>query len=153
MEKSLYSKTLFIRHIGNSDFILFYDKNNEIFVIKGKAKDEYFCYKSSNLDIFSKFVTQTFLLHSTTYRPLIILIEYKEEILLQDFNSKSGSLSSLPSLYLLNTDYDSICSLLSVCYRFSPFTKDGKFTLLKNIHIAEKSDILKDYLLMLKEIF
>lgn len=152
MEKSLYSKTLFIRHIGNSDFILFYDKNNDIFVIKGKAKNEDLCYKSSNLDIFSKFVTQTFL-SQLANNPLIILIEYKEEILLQDFNSKSGSLSSLSSLYLLNTDYDSICSLLSVCYRFSPFKKDGKFTLLKNIHIAEKSDILKDYLLMLKEIF
>lgn len=148
MEKSLYSKTLFIRHIGNSDFILFYDKNNDIFVLKGKAKDEDLCYKSSNLDIFSKFVTQTFLLHSSTY--FLILIEYKEEILLQDFNSKSGSLCSS---YLSNTDYDSICSLLSCCYGFSPFKKDGKFMLLKNIHIAEKSDILKDYLLMLKEIF
>jgi hypothetical protein len=148
MEKSLYSKTLFIRHIGNSDFILFYDKNNDIFVLKGKAKDEDLCYKSSNLDIFSKFVTQTFLLHSSTY--FLILIEYKEEILLQDFNSKSGSLCSS---YLSNTDYDSICSLLSCCYRFTPFKKDGKFMLLKNIHIAEKSDILKDYLLMLKEIF
>lgn len=148
MDKSLYSKTLFIRYIGKCDFILFYDKNNDIFVIKGKAKDEDFCYKSSNLDIFSKFVTQTFLLQSSTY-PLI-LMEYKEEILLQNFNSKSRSLSSL---YLLNTDYDSICSLLSCCYGGSPFKKDGNFTLLKNIHIAEKSDILKDYLLMLKEIF
>jgi hypothetical protein len=80
----------------------------------------------------------------------LILIEYKEEILLQNFNSKSHSLSSL---YLSNTDYGSICSLLSCCYNFSPFKKDGKFTLLKNIHIAEKSDMLKDYLLMLKEIF
>ena len=151
MEKSLYSKTLFIRHIGNSDFILFYDKNNEIFVIKGKAKNEDFCYNSSNLDIFSKFVTQTFLLQPMN-NPVMFLIEYKEEILLQDFNSKSGSLSSSSSLYLLNTDYDSICSLLSCCYGFSPFKKDGKFTLLKNIHIAEKSDILKEYLLMLKEI-
>ena len=149
MEKSLYNKTLFIRHIGKCDFILFYDKNNEIFVIKGKAKNEDLCYKSSNLDIFSKFVTQTFLLHSTTC-PFIVLIEYKEEILLQNFNSKSRSLSSL---YLSNTDYDSICSLLSCCYGFTPFKKDGKFMLLKNIHIAEKSDILKDYLLMLKEIF
>jgi len=149
MEKSLYSKTLFIRHIGKCDFILFYDKNNDIFVIKGKAKNEDLCYKSSNLDIFSKFVTQTFISQLDNY-PLLYLIEYKEEILLQDFNSKSDSLSSL---YLLNTDYDSICSLLSCCYRFTPFKKDGKFTLLNNIHIAEKSDILKDYLLMLKEIF
>jgi hypothetical protein len=146
MEKSLYSKTLFIRHIGNSDFILFYDKNNEIFVIKGKGyEDEELCYKSSNLDIFSKFVTQTFLLQSSTC-PIIKMFEYKEEIMF----SKSGSLSSL---YLLNTDYDSICSLLSCCYRDSSFKKKGKFTLLKNIHNAEKSDILKEYLLMLKEIF
>lgn len=145
MEKSLYSKTLFIRHIGNSDFILFYDKNNDIFVIKGKAKDEYFCYNSSNLDIFSKFVTQTFLLQPMN-NPVMFLIDYKEEIMF------SKSADSLSSLYLLNTDYDSFCSLLSCCYQFSPFKKDGKFTLLKNIHIAEKSDILKEYLLMLKEI-
>lgn len=147
MEKSFYSKTLFIRYIGKCDFILFYDKNNDIFVIKGKTKDEDFCYKSLNLDIFSKFVTQTFLLQSPTYYPLI-LIEYKEEIMF------SKSADSLSSLYLLNTDYDSICSLLSCCYGFSPFKKDGNFMLLKNIHIAEKgySDILKEYLLMLKEI-
>ena len=146
MEKSLYSKTLFIRYIGKCNFILFYDKNNDIFVIKGKAKDEDFCYKSLNLDIFSKFVTQTFLLQSPTYYPLI-LIEYKEEIMF------SKSADSLSSLYLSNTDYDSICSLLSICYNFSPFKKDGKFTLLKNIHITEKTDMLKEYLLMLKEIF
>ena len=149
MDKSLYSKALFIRHIGNSDFILFYDKNNDIFVIKGKAKNEDFCYNSSNLDIFSKFVTQTFLLQPMN-NPVMFLIDYKEKILLQNFNPKSGSLCSS---YLSNTDYDSICSLLSCCYQFSPFKKDGKFTLLKNIHIAEKSDILKEYLLMCKEIF
>ena len=62
MEKSLYSKTLFIRYIGKCDFILFYDKNNDIFVIKGKTKDEYFCYKSLNLDIFSKLQYSTALL-------------------------------------------------------------------------------------------
>ena len=146
MEKSFYSKTLFIRYIGKCDFILFYDKNNDIFVIKGKTKDEDFCYKSLNLDIFSKFVTQTFLLDTTTCRPLIFLIEYKEEIMF------SKSADSLSSLYLLKTDYDSICSLLSCCYGFSPFKKDGNFMLLKNIRNAEKSDILKEYLLMLKEI-
>jgi hypothetical protein len=146
MEKSLSSKTLFIRYMGKCDFIMFYDRNNDIFVLKGKIKDEDLFFKSSNLDIFSKFVTQTFLLQWTN-TPLIILIDYKEELLSQDFNHDSGS------SYLSNTDYDTISSLLSCCYRFSPFIKDGKFTLLKHIHFTEKTEMLKEYLLMLKEIF
>lgn len=122
MEKSLYNKTLFIRHIGKCDFILFYDKNNEIFVIKGKAKNEDLCYKSSNLDIFSKFVTQTFLSQLANC-PFIVLIEYKEEILLQNFNSKSRSLSSL---YLSNTDYDSIDRQeRPACFQISSFTSSN----------------------------
>ena len=152
MEKALYDRTLLVRILGGDvDIILFYDKNIKVYTLKGKSHEKSVYYTSSNLNVFVSFVIRAFLInyyaHSVMY-----LIDYKEE-LSEDIYHINHS-----SLYLSNTDYDSICPLLKIC--FGPTLKEkDKFTLLKSIpqdfrnaRISEITELLNPYLLMSLEI-
>ena len=166
MEKALYDRTLLVRILGGDvDIILFYDKNIKVYTLKGKSHEKSVYYTSSNLNVFVSFVIRAFLIkyyaHSVMY--LIDCKEnYKEElsedILSEDILSEDIYHINHSSLYLSNTDYDSICPLLKIC--FGPTLKEkDKFTLLKSIphdfrnaRISEIIELLSPYLLMSLEI-
>ena len=152
MEKALYDRTLLLRFFGgNVDIILFYDKNNKVYTLKGKSHEESVYYTSSNLNVFESFVTRVFLINIYAHS-VMCMIDCKEE--LSDTYHINHS-----SLYLSNTDYDSICPLLTFCFGSSNIKRKDKFTLLKSIphdfrnaRISEITELLNTYLLMSLEI-
>jgi hypothetical protein len=156
MEKALYDRTLLLRIIGgNVDIILFYDKNNKVYTLKGTSHEESVYYTSSNLNVFESFVTRVFLINIYAHS-VICVIDCKEELSeeLSDTYHINHS-----SLYLSNTDYDSICPLLTFCFGSFNIKRKDKFTLLKSIshefinaRISEITELLNTYLLMSLEI-
>ena len=157
MEKALYDRTLLLRILGgNVDIILFYDKNNKVYTLKGKSHEESVYYTSSNLNVFESFVIRAFLINYYAHSVMYLIDckeDYKEELSEDTYHINHSS------LYLSNTDYDSICPLLTFCFGRSDIKRKDKFTLLKslphdfrNARISEITELLNTYLLMSLEI-
>jgi hypothetical protein len=151
-DSALYDRTLFVRLVGGDvDIIVFYDKNNKVYTLKGKSHEESVYYKSSNLNVFESFVARVFLINIHA-NSVMYLIDCKEEL-------SDTYLINHSSLYLSNTDYDTLCPFLRFCFGRSGIKRKDNFTLLKSIHhdfrnarISEIIELLNPYLLMSLEI-
>lgn len=149
---AFYDRTLFVRLVGGDvDIIVFYDKNNEVYTLKGKSHEESVYYKSSNLNVFESFVARVFLINIHA-NSVMYLIDCKEEL-------SDSYLINHSSLYLSNTHYDRLCPFLRFCFGRSGIKRKDKFSLLKSIHhdfrnarISEIIELLNPYLLMSLEI-